>query len=855
MAIQSMMFSSTWQILESYLEDSPSGPRKTPHDLGVSRKEQASPIALPITTTAHQTAGRIYKPLPDFPDSLSSSPATSEPDSLANSPASSKTSAFSDEFPIKPKTSKEIRRRRTPAGAEPRPKNLLLTKSNGATNLPTKTPQPISATSNYDLSPSIESPPDLPPPPPPKMFEKLVPGVPFTRKPVQATHVPQANDQKAPSRPLNEKLEPKKLGPVIVGIPSLPRTPIDHQPQRSKSQPNEKPVPALPQPQSLPPRTDSLAKGASNFPNPKQGRRPAHMKSVSSTSQNKELPPKPSTFGKGVSALPKSDSFTRVPEGVFELPTLPSERMPSAPYSQWKSNAALDISKSLRAESPIKEASKSEASLHSHQSPRRPFPLQATASDGSKPITAPGPTRPVISRNDSNTSQSSTSSLTSSSLRAPFPQPNISIRGRPPIDAQQRALSRNQSNGSWDERSITPQPQYPTAPGPARTPSNGSVYSSSQRLEVPSRSNTPQTQRSNSPQPSISSLPGVPEVRSPLIAPELKACHFTCYTQHRPLLPSSNIQAPVLCMTCKQDSDQMWKCSWCCLRICSGCKIALGEMKGDLKKMITEYESGSLMIGQDRLFSTPPIDRSTTPGSMTSNRSMPPIDRSNTPASMASNRSAPRIQMEPPRSNTSASPFMGNLPRDLMVGPNRGPPMGRPNGPRASPQMNGLGLQSNQQRSRSDSNRSDLSFERMPPPRTIPPNFGNGKPLPPMGQPLGRPLGPRPGPGASFGDIPIGINMGNEMRRPMRPLPLPKKMRKAAAFDDEDDGEDTPEFDLGIDAGPGGMAAAMSAMKGLNPSMSTSASKPPLRHPAMGLGIGSLNNGRPKGLRERMLMT
>ena len=836
MAIQSMMFSSTWQILESYLEDSPSGPRKTPPD--IERKEHPSPKPLPITTTStHQTEGRIYKPLPDFPDSLSTSPAQSDSDSLANSPASSKTSAFSDEFPIKPKTSREIRRRRTPEGAEPRPKNLLLTKSNGATNPPTKEPIPISATSNYDLSPPIESPPDLPPPPPPKMFEKLVPSVPIIRKPVQPDQVPQINDQKPLSRPVDEKLGSKKLGPVIVGIPSMPKTPIEYLPQQSRSRPDEKPMPQL---QSLPPRSDSLVRGASNFPNPKQGRRPAHQKSASSISQNKELPPKPSLLGNSVFSLPKSSSNSEIPEGVFELPALPSEKMPSATHSQGKSSTALDIFNSLRAESPIKETVGSTVSLRNHEGPRRRSPPQASGFDGSKTTIGPGPTRPVISRNDSNTSQSSTSSLTSSSLRAPFPQPNISIRGRPSDEAQQRPGTQSRGDGYQNERSKPLQSQYPGVSRPVRTPSNGSVQSSSQKLEVPSRSNTPQTLRSNSPQPSISSLPGVPEVRSPLIAPELKECHFTCYTQHRPLLLSSNILAPVLCMTCKQDSDQMWKCGWCCLRICSGCKMALGEMKGNLKKMVTEHENGNLKIGRDRVSDTPPMERS------------------NTPASMTSNRSVPRMQMGPPSNNASARPAIGNLPRDLMVGQNRGPPLGPPMGIRASPQINGPpGQQPSQQRSRSNSNRTDFSFERMPPPRTVPQDFGNGKPLPPLGPPLGPPPGAQQRPGASFGDIPIGITMDNQTKRPMRPLPGPKKLPKVAAYDDDDDDGDIPEVDLGIDAGPGGMAAAMTAMRGLNQNMSTGPSKAAPRQPppAMGLGIGSLSNGRPKGLRERMLMT
>ena len=83
----------------------------------------------------------------------------------------------------------------------------------------------------------------------------------------------------------------------------------------------------------------------------------------------------------------------------------------------------------------------------------------------------------------------------------------------------------------------------------------------------------------------------------------------------------------------------------------------------------------------------------------------------------------------------------------------------------------------------------------------------------------------------------------------MQPMPRRGNLTKATLPDMEDDGEVGPDFDLGIEAGPGGMAAAM---KVLNPNVPTASKLP--TNPAMGLGIGSLGNGKPKGLRDRMLM-
>jgi len=62
-------------------------------------------------------------------------------------------------------------------------------------------------------------------------------------------------------------------------------------------------------------------------------------------------------------------------------------------------------------------------------------------------------------------------------------------------------------------------------------------------------------------------------------APELTVIHLQCYQLHRNIRESSNIHAPVPCMTChREDKEMRWKCTWCCLRICGGCMETLGSI-------------------------------------------------------------------------------------------------------------------------------------------------------------------------------------------------------------------------------------------------------------------------------------
>ena len=824
MPIQSMMFSSTWQILDYYVDDLPAEAPSIPGD--IDRQERSSPE--PARSAINQ-----LKPLPDFPESPERSPDPSDLDSTTRSPASSQTSAFSDEVSVKSPPVKEIRRRRSPEGAEPRPKNLLLTKSNGATNPPLKLITPISATSNYDKSPALESPPDLPPPPPPKMFERMVQRVPVpVRKPVQTPPAlrpakPVASTDQV-SKVQREKSAAEKKAAVSGGVSNfqialrLPQKPAISTFSTSKA------IPEAPRLQTIPPRIDSLPKGAANFPNPKQGLRPAHKKSLGSFSQNKDLPPSPRSF-KNLPSLPsKAHDEVGFPQDVYELSSLPSARIPSASHSRMKSNTTLAIIQSLRAASPLAD------SLQQNDESAYPKPEQAPPGNslqpklsararpgGRGPRLAPTVAEPTSSPVKASMQQSSLSSLTSSSLAAPFSQPNFQSRGRLATDSdfRSRSRSRSRSNGSQVDQSKISQPQRPPFSASSRTLSSESVNSSKQHLDVPSRPHTSQGSHLPPPQPSMSSLPSVPEDRSPLVAPELKEGHFTCYTQHRSMLVSSNALAPILCMTCKTDSKQMWKCGWCCLRVCGGCKNALGEVKGNLKRMLAEHERGSLKIGKERGIEITPIERSTTP------------------ASVLSSRSDSSSQMRVGRGMSPWQP-QGQLPFSLAIGQNGGP---FSVGPPAAPFMRSPATQSIPARPQAAYNRSDFLFDQM-----LPSNSGSlrieniGPPLPPAG--------PQRSFAPPYGNIPIGITMNNDMRRPMDyPPRFPNQPRKSPM--DLRNGDIPPDFDLGIDAGPGAMAAGM---RGLNPNM-PGTTKLPL-NPSMGVGIGGLSNGRPRPQRNRMLM-
>lgn len=70
-------------------------------------------------------------------------------------------------------------------------------------------------------------------------------------------------------------------------------------------------------------------------------------------------------------------------------------------------------------------------------------------------------------------------------------------------------------------------------------------------------------------------------------APPIKASQLDCFTGHSRFVSSKNEQHPVACMACKvEDAGARFCCAHCAVRICGGCRDALGANGRDLAKII-----------------------------------------------------------------------------------------------------------------------------------------------------------------------------------------------------------------------------------------------------------------------------
>ena len=74
--------------------------------------------------------------------------------------------------------------------------------------------------------------------------------------------------------------------------------------------------------------------------------------------------------------------------------------------------------------------------------------------------------------------------------------------------------------------------------------------------------------------------PYVPPLPEPLIVPPLTKVHFSCFQSHRSMPVSNNVWYAVPCMTCsKLDQEVRYRCTFCCLRICTNCFQSLQKCK------------------------------------------------------------------------------------------------------------------------------------------------------------------------------------------------------------------------------------------------------------------------------------
>ena len=619
MVVNSMMFSSTLQILEAY-RSSPTSSIYSRFDL-----DDDGPQSSHFSTGLTRTEGPFNPYTELLPTSPESSYRTSySSQSPTNSPASSATSAFSDSFQSQRGVRKEIRRRRSPTSSEPRPKDLKLLSSNGATSLKHDSP-PSGPAVNAKPLPRLGSPEGIPPPPPPKNGQSrpAIQDPPWTLQDVLGNKATKPAEARGITKE-NQTLEPGSI--ITASVVILPPAP----PSLKLVVPWEKSAAALPDPAN-----DDPAKNF-NFPNPRQGiRRPVHQKSISTSSQNKPLPPGPPLPELPRSQLPEYRTVSAPRElETIKLHTPPPKALPAHPQSHGKSNMALNIFNSFE---PSLPDHKPLDSLAEDLDPTFPKPLSLPIANStsippsknlvtkSQPVVqSQSQRRKLYGHKPSPSSGSVGSSLTNASLSGPFYQPQL------PAGPRLRT------------KTPTPPPQQrPTTPQP------------------------PQETKMEQRQPSLlqqqQDISGIPEIRNPLVASKLMPSHFNCYIQHKQLVPSSNASAPVLCMACDYDSEQMWKCGWCCLRICAVCKDVMASVNGDLKTLIDERKNGKAELVPIRMNSTdigvdksesPMIlktqnvpSRSETPMSL---RTRNTVDRSETPLSL-------RTRNIPDRSGTPMS--------------------------------------------------------------------------------------------------------------------------------------------------------------------------------------------------------
>lgn len=80
-------------------------------------------------------------------------------------------------------------------------------------------------------------------------------------------------------------------------------------------------------------------------------------------------------------------------------------------------------------------------------------------------------------------------------------------------------------------------------------------------------------------------------------APPLNKIHFSCYQFHRSFIPSDNFNYPLQCMTClKSDLEIRWRCTFCCLRVCSDCVAGIKKCKdrsliGFMERLVQSLEA------------------------------------------------------------------------------------------------------------------------------------------------------------------------------------------------------------------------------------------------------------------------
>ena len=616
------MFSSTMQILEAY-SSSPTSSVYSRFDREDGPHNPRFSVAL---LQAENSSERCTKLLPNSPSSGYRTSSSSQ--SATNSPASSVTSAFSDFSRSRRGSHKEIRRRRSPIDSEPRPKDLKLISSNGFTSLSNIDPSIHTISKALPAEPRSPSPEEPPPPPPPKNVQTK----PIAQKMDGALQNTVDGQILNPETVKGWRKDNRTLETGLIITASAMRLPPAPPPLKLVVPRGKQSTTGLPE------MTGNATAKNFNFPNPRQGiRRPMHQKSISTISQNKPLPPGPPFLVHPFSQDPEMRSSLATEDSKrleSHVPVI--EAMPTRSHFQSESSTAPNVF------GPVVSDSVNYRPLYLLQEGSDP----ASHELSSLPKTASG----AVGQPDYLPAQTQSVDLSQSPQQDPFRH-----RLNPAVSSVESSLTNASLSSPFS------QPHLLAGPGLRN-----------ESLTLPQRqklmtSQPKQAANLDLQQPDPPQL-GITEVRNPLIASKLTSGHFYCYAQHKQLVPSSNASAPVLCMACDHDSDRMWKCGWCCLRICDVCKDVMGTVNGDLRRLLDERKNGKAEIVTIRMSATDMgMERSETPMSM-KNRNVP--NRSGTPLSLRTrnlpNRSETPLSLRtrnvPDRSETPMSLRARNIP-------------------------------------------------------------------------------------------------------------------------------------------------------------------------------------------------
>ncbi|EPE37045.1 hypothetical protein GLAREA_09208 [Glarea lozoyensis ATCC 20868] len=165
--------------------------------------------------------------------------------------------------------------------------------------------------------------------------------------------------------------------------------------------------------------------------------------------------------------------------------------------------------------------------------------------------------------------------------------PSVSITSSPdPVTEYLNSSTPSHSRDTSDTQTII---STPTAKSTPETSSPTSASTSTIRIPTPQKITfptypvaaylTPQ-RSSSSPLSPSNSIPG---------GPSLSIVQLECYQSHRFMRNARNSFCPVACMICRrQDSEQRWRCSWCCLSACGSCMSLLAKVPGKDVRVVLE---------------------------------------------------------------------------------------------------------------------------------------------------------------------------------------------------------------------------------------------------------------------------